>query len=188
MEPNETEKRQRLAAMALKQLAEGTWPQVMAVFAYPNPKAPRIDDAEFVRLRTLYQQANCSNMAAFVDLVRFKERERNVTMSFNLSMRRRVIPGGPQAPTAENPPHLFLCPDILVGTRFGTEGAVVWFQRFAEGIPSAVPESIQVMDKIFGEAIEVITKGSSRKTTLADMVRSALGEKDPPLSKPPTKH
>lgn len=179
MDTKDQEERRRLVVEgARKQLAEGTWPQVMMVFGYPTPKAPLTSDDEFTRLKALYEQAGCTNMAAFVDMVRFQEKEHGVSMSFNLSMRRRLTPGEAPEPTAENAMLLFSCPDILVGTRRGVEGAAVWFKNFSEAIPKLAPESLQVMDKIFGEAIGFL-KGPSRKTNVAEMFKSAvLGEGD----------
>lgn len=184
MDPQEKHERRRLVVEgARKQLAEGTWPQVMMVFGYRNPKAPRATDIEFVRLKMLYEQATCPNMAAFVELVRFQEKEHNVTMSFNLSMRRRLVPGEASEPTSETAMLLFSCPDILVGTRYGMEGAVVWFKNFFEAMPNLAPESLQVMDKIFGEALEFL-KGPSRTTTVGEMFKSAVLCEDDALKTP----
>ena len=190
MDPKEeSEKRRRLIVEgARKQLAEGTWPEVMMVFVYRNAKAPRTPDAEFARLKELFEQASCLNIAAFIELARFQEKEHGVTTSFNLSMRRRLVPN--EAPlTLENAILLLSCPDILVGTRRGIEGAAVWFKSFSEAIPHVPPESLQVMDKIFGEAVEFL-KGPSREATVGEMFRSAiLGEGD--ALRPadiPTKH
>lgn len=184
MDSKDKEERRRLAAEgARKQLAEGTWPQVMTIFGYPNPKAPRTADEEFARLKTLYGQANCPNMVAFIELVQFKEKEHDVTMSFNLSMRRRLVPGDAAPLNAESAMLLFSCPDILVGTRYGVEGAAVWFKNFSEAMPNMAPESVQLMDKIFGEAVEFLRSGTSRRTTVEDMFKSAvLGEGDAPES------
>jgi len=177
MEPTEKEERRRLVAEgARKQLAEGTWPQVMAVFGYANPKAPRVSDDEFVRLKKHYGQATCPNMMHFIELLHFAEKEHGVTMSFNFSMRRRLVPGETPELNAESAMLLFSCPDILVGTRHGIEGAAIWLKNFSEVMPDLVPESVQVMEKIFGEALEFL-KGPSRKTTVEEMFRSAiLGE------------
>lgn len=179
MDQKDQEEGRRLVAEgARKQLADGTWPQVMMVFGYPTPKAPLTSDEEFARIKALYEQAACPNMAAFIEMVRFSEKEHCVSMSFNLSMRRRLTPGEAPEPTSENAMLLFSCPDILVGTRYGVEGAAVWFKNFSEAIPRLAPESAQVMDKIFGEAIEFL-KGPSRKTNVAEMFKSAvLGEGD----------
>ncbi len=177
MDQKDQEERRRLVAKgARKQLAEGTWPQVMMVFGYPTPKAPITADEEFARLKTFYEQASCPNMAAFIDMVRFAEKENGMSMSFNLSLRRRLTPGEAPETTPENAMLLFLCPDILVGTRWGIEGAAIWFKNFSEAIPQLVPESVQVMDKIFGEAVEFL-KRPSHKTNVAEMFKSAvLGE------------
>ncbi len=176
MEQSEEERRRHRAESARKQLADGTWPQVMMVFAYMNPKAPRIPGEEFDRLTAFYEQAACANMVQFIELLRSAETERDVTMSFNFSMRRRLVPGDAPEATPENARLLFSCPDILVGTRTGTEGAAVWLKNFSEAMPSLVPESVQVIDKIFGEAIPFL-KGSYRPVTLEELFRSAiLGE------------
>lgn len=179
MDQKDQEERRRLVAEgARKQLADETWPQVMMVFGYPTPKSPLTADEEFTRLKTFYEQAACPNMATFIDMVRFSEKEHGVSMSFNLSMRRRITPGEAPESTLENAMLLFSCPDILVGTRYGVEGAAVWLKNFSEAVPRLAPESVQFMDKIFGEAIEFL-KGPSRKTNVAEMFKSdVLGEGD----------
>jgi hypothetical protein len=180
--------RGRLAAeVARKQLADGTWPEVMEVFGYPNPKAPRISDKEYDRLKALFEKATCPNMAAFIELLRFAEKEHGVTMSFNLSMRKRLVPGKAPQLVPENlrlfANLLFSTPDILVGTRSGIEGAAVWLKNFSEVMSNSAPESVQVLDKIFGEANELL-KRPSHKTNIAKMFKSTvLGEDD--ASKPP---
>jgi hypothetical protein len=126
-------------------------------------------------------------MAAFVDLVRFAEKERSTTMSFNLSLRRRLVPGNAPEPTPENASLLF-SPDILVGTRRGTEGAAVWLKNFSEVVPNMAHETVQIMDKIFGEAVALL-QGSAQEMTVEDMYNIARGATDMP--KPPdtpTKH
>lgn len=174
MDSADREERRKLAAeSARKHLAEGTWPEVMAVFGYLNPRAPKVPEQEFARLKTFYEQAKCPNIAAVVELVRLKEQEAGVTISFNLSLRRRSVPGEAPEPTSENAQLFFSCPDILVGTRRGVEGAAVWFKNFSEAIPQLAPESIQMMDKIFGEAL-VLLKGPSRKSTVGEMMDSVL--------------
>ncbi|MDB5225242.1 MAG: hypothetical protein JWL87_194 [Candidatus Adlerbacteria bacterium] len=181
MKQQDTGDRRRLVAEAAqKQLTDGTWPQVMKVFGYQNPKAPRVPDEEFARLKALYEQAACPNLAAFVDLVRFKEKERDVTMSFNLSLRLRLASG------ADNAALILSSPDIMVGTRYGIEGAAVWLKNFFEAVPDSAPESVQLMDKIFGEAVEFL-QGTPRQATLEDMVKFAItGEGDifEPADKP----
>ncbi|PIR86391.1 hypothetical protein COU13_01210 [Candidatus Kaiserbacteria bacterium CG10_big_fil_rev_8_21_14_0_10_43_70] len=179
MEPSAKEERRRLAAEdAREQLADGTWPQVMVVYGYTNPSAPRVPDEEFTRLKALYEQAACPNVATFIELVRFVEKEHGVTMSFNLSLRRRLVPGEVPETTTENARLYFSCPDILVGTRGGVEGAMVWFKNFYEAIGIVPSESAQVMDKIFGEAVEFL-KGPSRETNNEEMFKSVVsGECD----------
>ncbi len=176
MEVDEKEDHRRIAEGARRRLAEGTWPQVVAVFGYANPNAPRTPEEEFIRLGAVYAQVACPNLVRFIELLRFTEQEHGVTMSFNLSLRRRLVPGDAPEPTAETVMFLFSCPDILVGTRGGVEGAAVWLKNFSEAIPSLPPESVQMMDKIFGEAVEVLT-GPSRATTVQEMFESVvLGE------------
>lgn len=177
MDPkNKGERHKVEAEAARKQLAEGTWPQVMTVFGYDNPKAPRKADGEIARIKKLFEEASCPNMATFIELVRFEEQERQVTRSFNLSMCGRLTPGDvPLTPT--NAALLFSTPDILVGTRNGIEGAIDWFKNFSEAIPKMMPESVQIFDKIFGDAV-VFLQGPSRKTTVEDMIQSVVSDED----------
>ncbi len=174
MDSDDRERRQRLVVEgARKQLANGTWPQVMAVFGYPTPKAPRTTDEEFARLKVFYEQKNCMAMAKFIDLVRFTEKENGITMSFNLSMRLRPKPGEKPEPTPENIMLLFSCPDILVGTRGGVEGAAVWFKNLSEATPRMAPESLQVVEKIFGKAVEIL-QDPSNKVPASEMFQSVF--------------
>lgn len=164
------ERKMRAIKYARKQLVEGTWPQVMAVFEYKNPKAPRTPDEEFALLEALYKRASCPNIATFIELVHFAEREHDVTKSFNISLCRRLVRGKIPKLTAKNSISLFItCPDILVGTRGGIEGAVTWLKTFSEAMPRVPPELIQVMDKIFGEAVEFL-----RDPSLAMIVKEML--------------
>lgn len=176
------ERRAALAEAARLQLAEGTWPQVLALFRYYNPRAPLTEAAEFERIALLYRQANLQHLATFTELVQLKERSHNIVVSFNFSMgpRSRSHAGGAAT--------FFGFPDILVGTRNGVEGAAAWLRNFAVAIPELVPESVQVMDKIFGEALTVIATGSSGRITFQDMLAVAAGGDFPPLTNPPPKH
>ena len=189
MKKDEKNERRRLAAEgARKQLTEGTWPQVMMVFGYLNPKAPRTLEDELDRLKVFYEQAVCPSIAEFVELVRFAEKEHSMTMSFKFSTRRRLVPGEAPEPTAENAMLLFTSCDILVGTRYGAEGAAVWLKNFSEAMSHMAPEQVQVMDKIFAEAVEFL-KGPSRKTTLREMLKDAvLGEGETLESPKVSKH
>ncbi|MDB5188208.1 MAG: hypothetical protein JWO50_728 [Candidatus Kaiserbacteria bacterium] len=169
----------RLAIIgARKQLAEGTWPKVMTVFEYLNPKAPRTPAEEFARLKSFYEHAALPNMTVFVDLLSFAEKEHNVTISYNLSMCWRHLPENapPESITTEEAMAFLSCPDVLVGTRNGSEGAAVWLRHFSEAIPKIAPEPIQVWDKIFGEAVELLKK-QPRKVSIEDIVNAVfLGE------------
>jgi len=177
MDTEEEEKRKkRLVEKARKQLAEGTWPQVMAVFGYSNPNASQTTKEEYLRLKVVYEQAACPNIVQFLELLYFTEKEHRSTMSFNLSMRRRLVPGEVLEPTLDNFVSFLSCPDVLVGTRGGSKGAAAWLKNFSEAMPNLAPESVQVMDKIFGEALEFL-RGPSRTTTVDEMLKSAvLGE------------
>lgn len=157
MHPADKEERRRLVAEASrKQLAEGTWPQVMAIFRYPTPRAPRKSDNEIDLLKNIFEKADLKNMGTFVELVRLEERRMNMSMSFNFSMNRRLAKG--EALTSENALAFFLCPDILVGTRGGKEGAFTWLEHFTQAMADAVPEAVQIFEKIFGEAGEILKK------------------------------
>ncbi len=171
------ERRRLVAEAARKQLADGTWPQVMAVFGYPNPKAPRTSDEEFARLKMFYEEVACPNIAAFVELVCFAEKENGMTMSFNFSMRRRLVSGDAPEPTAESAMRLLTSPDLLVGTRRRVEGAAIWLKSFSEVMSTFATESIQVMDKIFGEAVELF-KEPSHRMTAQEMFESVVFGKD----------
>jgi hypothetical protein len=161
------EEKERVTTGARKQLAEGTWAEVMTVFGYTNPKAPRTHLEEFARLKAFFEKAGYLNLAKFAEIVAFEEQQNNVSMSYNLSMRPR---GG-------SPIQFMMTPDIMVGTRGGVEGAAVWLQKLEEAIPDAVPESVQIFDKIFGEAIEFLSK-PGQKTTLEEMARKVFLEEE----------
>lgn len=173
MDDQEEARRQATAEGARKHLANGTWPQVMAIFAYPTPRAPRTPEEEFARLKDIYEKANLPAMARFLELVQFDEAARGFSMSYNLSTRGRFAPGDAPDLTAENLLQFFLSRDILVGTRGGIEGAAVWFNNFAEALPKLVPESTLVMDKIFEEAVPLL-EGPGRETSLAEMFEAVV--------------
>ncbi len=184
---NKEELRRLVVEGARKTLAEKTWPRVMAIFAYPTPKAPRASDAEFDRLKNFYEQSNCPHIAAFVDHVRFFEKEHSMSMSFSLSLRRRNTPDDTTVPTPENVVEFFSTPDILVGTRGGSEGAAVWLKNFSEAVPQLVPESVQVMDKIFGEVLSKLQEPPASMEELSKLMLSGLTS-DVLQPKAPTKH
>ncbi len=169
------ERRRLVAESSQKQLADGTWPAVMMVFGYFNPSATRTLDSKFDLLRKFYERAKCTNMVVFLDMVRFSEAEHATTVSFNFSMCWRLVRGKIPEFTAKNAAYFMSTPDILVGSRGGPIGAAFWLKKFTETMPSLAPESIQVMDKIFGEANRFLV-GPSRTMTITDMFKYAVGE------------
>lgn len=183
MSKEQEERYALVAERARKQLETGTWPQVMMVFGYTNPRPPRVPEEEFEKLKTFYEQAGCQNMALFIQLVRFEEAKYNVTMSFNLSMCPRPQSENTE-PTAEDVMVTFATPDILVGTRNGVVGAIDWFRKTSEDLSKVPPEAVQVFDKIFSEAVQVL-KNPGKEATLADIAEAASGKGtllDPPRS------
>ncbi len=175
-----------MAAASRVQLETGTWPQVMAVFTYQNRRASLTEVSEFVRLTAFYEDAGLQHLASFTRLVQFEEQAQKVPVSFNFSMRPRFPPEN--APSDRTHPAAFLgFPDVLVGTRNGIEGAAVWLRNFAAAVPGLVPESAQVMDKIFGEALTLLA-GSSQRVTLEEMFRTAFGLESATLPAPEHKN
>jgi hypothetical protein len=170
MTPRSEEERTRITGAARKQLAEGTWGEVMAVFGYPNPRAPRTSPEEFKRFKAFYESLGYPNLAKFAETVAFEEQQNNVTMSYNLSMRTR----------SGNPAEFLMTPDIMVGTRWGIEGAAVWLKNLSEVIPEAIPETVQIFEKVFGEALKFLAQ-PGRKVTLDQMVEHVVaGTELPP--------
>jgi hypothetical protein len=156
MDPKEKEdRRAKLIEGARKQLAEGTWPKVMAIFGYTTPRAVLRSKEEFGGIKAVFEKAGCTNLAAFTDLVFMDEKRKGVPMSFNLSMSGRFSPGDPEATVAAS---IFSCPDIMVGTRGGIESAF---------------ESMQIFDKIFGEAIEHM-KSPPESTSVEKMLEEVF--------------
>ncbi len=182
MDPKQAEERRRLVTEgARKKLAEKTWPEVMMVFGYPTPKAKFHSDEEVANLRATFEKAGCPNIVVFIDLVRFQEKQAGVPMSFNFSLRRRDIPYDVEGPmTTQKAIAMLSCPDILVGTRWGKEAAFKWLENCSKTIPELVPESVQVMDKIFGEAIEFLRSHSGHTTDVRGLIDIALGEEELP--------
>lgn len=163
--------RQRIRCKrARERLAEGTWPQVVAVFGYRNPDVPRATKETFFELRRIYSEVECPNFVAFVSSVEFEESRHNTSMSFKLSMIRR----GSSKSDLQDPLRSIWCLDVLVGTRSGAKTAVGWLKNFAESIPHLPPEGLQFMDKIFGEAVAQLS-APSQVTSYAEMARFALG-------------
>ena len=185
MEPEREERLRRTVENARKQLAEGTWPEVMEVFGYPNPQAPRVADEELTQLKEFYEQTGCTNMAMFVDVLRFAEIEHGVTMSFNFSMRWRTVSKETLQTDSEQAMSLLSCPDILVGTRRGVEGAASWLKNFSKAVPQLPVESVQIMDKIYGEAVQIL-QSPSRITTIGEMLDSLVSDSDSTAESPRT--
>lgn len=170
----EAERRHRMATNAAVHLANGTWPQVLAVFGYENPRAPRVGPETYERLKDTFERAGCVQVAAFAGLVSMQEKERGVTMSFNVSLCKRRRPGNVQD-NDESLTDDLATPDMLIGTRKGVEGAAVWLEKFAAQLIQMPPESIEFMDKVFGEAVACMLKHSQR-LSLDDLFDLAFGQ------------
>ncbi len=173
MNQDQEERQKHLIESSRKQLADGTWPQVMMVWGYKNPRAPRISDEQYACIKEFFLKENCPAMAEFVDLLQFVEKEHNVTMSFNFSMQRRA----PPEESGTVPEIIVLsvlhCPDVLVGTRNGIQGAGIWLKNFSEAIPKLPTEAVQIMNKIFSEAV-IFIRGSSKVMPFEELLRYAL--------------
>ena len=137
---------------AKKQLEEGTWPEVMTIFGYPTPRSPRASDEEFQKLQDLFRGLSLHNIANFTEGLQLKEKELNVSLSYNLSLRYRTVSGSVEV-SQKSVEQLFACPEILVGTRRGMEGAFVWFNNLSQAMTTPIPIWAFIMDKIFGRYI-----------------------------------
>ncbi len=181
------ELQKRIGERHRKQLDEGTWPEVMGVFLFKNPLAVRTREEDFAQLKAFFEKAHYPAIAEFVDMLRFFEREHDVTISFNFSMRTRISNESKPPPTAENVRSVLSTPDILIGTRNGVEGAAKWLQNLTAAVPYLSPESVQVMDKIFAEAV-VVLKGPAHPISLESLLDAALGNTDALKTPITTKH
>ncbi len=179
----EQERMEKLKAAARKVLDSGTWAKVMGVFGYQNHRVARNSEQEFTNLKCAFETLELPNMVAFIDIVRFEEEQHGVAMSFNLSMMRRLTKEDEASPEKDLV-MLFSCPDILVGTRNGKECALDWLKNFAKAAQALPHESAEVIDKIFGEAIEFF-KSASRKMTIGEMLSSAISNDDSAFEPPP---
>lgn len=171
MEETKDERRTWLAAQSRKQLEDGTWPQVLAVFAYQTPRAPLQSADAFAVLKQHFDTRGLANFSAFTDLVVMEERLNGVSMSFNLSMRRRDIPK--DLSPAQLAMSMLSTPDILVGTRWGVESAYHWLRNLTQAAEQLPEESFRVFDKVFGEALEHL-KGVGKPTSLAQMLEEVM--------------
>lgn len=180
------ERKTRVAAQSRKTLEEKTWPQVMAVFGYQNNKVKRHSSEEFAHLKQKFESAKCPHIVAFIDIVVFDEKQYDVSMSYNLSMRRRLAPGDAE-PSPENVMQFFSCPDILVGTRYGVESAFHWFTNLSRAAEQMPPESMQVFNEILGEALAFL-RGPRSISTVGEMLHTALTGEDMPRPEKDTKH
>lgn len=158
-----------------QQLDDGTWPEVVAVFRYNNPEACRTTNDGFENLRKSFEQAGCLSLARFVQLIAFDELADGQVHSYILSMRYRLLPNGQRVETAEDEISAFLCPDLLVGSRRGVGGAVSWLRRFLGEIPSLLPETVQLMDRIFGE-VDKLLEESCYSMTVEEMLEFLVSE------------
>lgn len=170
----EAERRNVLILAARKRLAEGTWPEVMQVFGYPNVNVPRASNGAFEQLANYFADAQYANLAKFVQRLQIVEQDMEVTMSFNLSLRGRSVPGT-EHPTAENVARFLMVPDILMGTRWGMRGAFDWLKDLSERVSTMLPESLQILDKVIGEAV-VMLANPLRQSTIGEMLESVLGD------------
>jgi hypothetical protein len=151
------------AAAAQDALDTETWPEVMGLFAYHNSKAPRVTESEFARLHQLFSEKNLPALAKFVKIVQFEEASANTTMSYNFSLRPRY-PDNVAMSEEERMAAAFNMPDMLVGTRRGTDGAMVWLSNFAIALTDMEPAAVQIFDKIFAEVNNMLSDPSSKTT------------------------
>lgn len=181
----EDDRRAKATKAATKQLADGTWPQVITVYGYKNPRAPRVPDEDYARLKTLFERAGFPNLAAFTACVQMEEKVCDVTLSFNVSLCRRRTPEG-ASDTDRDLADFESTPDMLVGTRGGVEGAAVWLHKWSWTMAQVGSEVAQVVDKIFGEVVVALGRPPQTLTT-AEMLAVALGEQDMPEPPEPIK-
>jgi hypothetical protein len=151
------------AAAAQETLDKGTWPEVIGMFIYFNSKASRVTESEFARLHQLFSENNLPALAKFVEIVQFEETSANTTMSYNFSLRPRY-PDNVAMSEEERVAAAFNMPDMPVGTRGGTDGAMVWLSNFANVLTDMEPAAVQIFDKIFAEANEMLSDPSSKTT------------------------
>jgi hypothetical protein len=88
-------------------------------------------------------------------------------------MRKRLGAQRDQDPDSFNSVLAALCPDVLVGTRRGVDGAAIWLATFSQVVPTLAPETVQVMDKVFGEAL-VFLRGTTQSVTLEELLKAGL--------------
>ncbi len=153
-----------------------THPQVLAIFGYTNPRAPRVPETEYARLLSFFKDVPAPNIATFIEAVQFDEKERGVTMSYNLVLCPRTVDPSKE-PTFEEAMQMFRQRDLLVGTRRGVEGAMMWFSNLVEALKDDT-SSIVTFDKIFGEAIPYLSV-PMQPTSIGEMVAVAFGDKVP---------
>lgn len=153
-----------------------THPRVMAIFGYTNPRAPRVSEQEYTRLITFFESVTALNIAKFIEAVQFDEKERNVTMSYNLVLCPRTVDTSKE-PTFEEAMQMFQQRDLLIGTRRGVEGAMVWFSNLAKALKEDIP-AVLTFDKIFSEAISHLSV-PAQSISIGEMVAVAFGDKKP---------
>lgn len=162
---NDDQRFRNMAERARTQLEDGTRPQVVMVCVYPNPRAPRTSDEEYAELKAAFLAAQCPSAAFLVGAVQFMEAGKRVTVSVNL---KRV-------PRVETWEALVSCCDMLLGTRMGVEGAAVWLKKYHEALPRLPDEVVQLMEKYFAEAAELLTK-AGRRVSVAELFGEATRE------------
>lgn len=161
-------------------------PRVMAVFVYSNPGAPRTPEEVYKQLIDRFERANCHNLAKFLEFVQFEEKSRGMTLSYNLSLAPPTT--DPHAPrTSDDVAAYFAYNDILVGSRYGEEGAIAWFTLLSQKMDEALPGRVQFVDKIFGLAL-VHVSSPLQTTTVQEMERVVFGEIPFPTNNPESKH
>jgi hypothetical protein len=156
--------------------APTTHPRVVAIFVYRNPRAAKTPEAEYDRLISFFTEANAQHIVTFVKIVQFDEQQSGTVTSYNFSLVPRDIDMS-REPTIEDLMRMFRQRDLLVGTRGGTEGAMVWLSNLAAAFADD-PQPLQTFNQIFGESLPHFS-AQPHLYSIQEMINLALGVTQP---------
>lgn len=165
-------------------LERKAWPRAKEVFGYINRKTQKTTNEKLMGLRAAYSEANCLNIARFVDIIQFDEAVYRYAVSYNFSL----VPCLPKNFRGDQEQIIkaeLLQHDLLVGSRYEAECASSWLDTIIKSGQSLDTDELQVIDKIFGSALQSASKPSVviKKSELVEIANSFRWMLDYPTQK-----
>lgn len=174
------EEEERAVRLAKATLEKRAWPQVAAVFVYLKDDTPPTPEEQVRVCSETLKSAGLPFTAAFVDLIGFEEKRRNIAMlGYSLSLRPRFL-ANVKNPTPEQMMQAMAQPDLLIGSRKdGGQTAMEWIKDYTDNIRSMPIELLQLTDKVMEEAVGVLSTQMGVTTTLKELIRGEVTMSQP---------